>query len=362
MQHIGALTSVLERIVAISHEPADIEKLARIYRVWGRFDAEKKLLYANRQTMLSQAMAVRLGDYLSRDNKLDEAAAALEPVVDLPGIDRRDARTLLFDVLVRDGRAMEAAQRAAGWVRAGLEPSQQAIFVLTLAAAGADDAARSLAAALPSGPAGRSSLAWMLTSKGRVDLARAVVMQWEADADPGTALKAMRLYVDMASSLNSLRLVHQDLLEGLSSPDEEVAARATMLARAMYERFGYVAIVGIRPLLRPDLLVRQPLFAASLADEEQNPVAKRYFLVKTDLEHLDQDDASRWTSLAETSFTATEIADELGTRWRAGKLAPTLFAFFQTMAVRAGRPDPAFVRWKAPPVAKRTQQPKDKFG
>ena len=83
MQDNAALTAMLERVVALSKSPADIEKLARIYRLWGQFDKERKLLLANRQAKLSQAMAVRLGEYLLEDNEPGQAIASLEPVVDV---------------------------------------------------------------------------------------------------------------------------------------------------------------------------------------------------------------------------------------------------------------------------------------
>lgn len=342
MQDIDALTATLEKVAALSKQPADIEKLARLYRAWGEFAAERKLLYAHREATLSQSMAVRLADYLLRDKKPEEAARILERVVDLPGTDRREARTLLFDALVHNGEPDEAGQHAARWVRADLEPSQQAIFVLTLAIAGADDAARSLAGVLPSRPSGSSGLAWMLASEGRIDLARVVVNEWMTDADPQTALKAARLYVDMAGSVNNFGPVYTDIHTGLTSPDKHRTGRAMMMTRIMYERYGYDAIAGVRPLLSGDLLARQPLLAASLANVEKNPSATRYFLFSTDLAHIGLDEAERWTELAKANFGAAELAQELASRWRSGRLAPALMPYFRQVAVRSGQQDPAF--------------------
>ena len=358
MQDLSAWIGVLERIVALDENPADIEKLARIYRLWGEFGAERKLLVAHRQVKLSPPIALRLAEYLARDNELAQATEVLKQVVDRPANHRRQARTLLFDVLVRRGQAQEAAKRAANWVKTGLEPSQQSIFVLTLAVAGADTAARELAGALPSQAFGSSSLAWMLGSKGRVDLAREVVHRWQKGARPETVLKATRLYVDIAGSLNSLDLVYRDLEEGLRGEDEAEAARSTTLARVLYEKYGYTAIAGVRSRLTARRLVNEPIFAASLANAEQNPSATRYFLLRADLANVDEDEADRWTSLASIAFTAIELADELAVRWQAGNLSPALFATFQKTAVRAGRPDPAFAALDAMSAAS-FRPPKD---
>ena len=343
MQDVSAWTGILERLVAVGRDPADIEKLARIYRLWGRFAEERRLLLDHRQAELSPAISVRLAEYLAKDGDLGQAAKVLERVVGLAGADRREARTLLFDVLVRDHQPQEAARRASAWVGNGLEPSQQAIFVLTLAAAGADGAAQTLAASLPATGSQSSSLAWALANRGRVDLARTVVERWQQTADPATAEKAIRLYVDIASSLDSLGLVYRDLHQGLEGTDEAAAARAMIIARVLYEKYSYDAIAGVRPLLTGPRLARQPIFAASLAQAERNPAAVRYFLLQADLSDVDPDDADRWGSLAATAFAPLELADELGSRWRFGRLSLVLLPVWQRAAVEAGRPDPAFV-------------------
>ena len=342
MQDNAALTAMLERVVALSKSPADIEKLARIYRLWGQFDKERKLLLANRQAKLSQAMAVRLGEYLLEDNEPGLAIASLEPVVDVPGETRSDARALLFDILVRDGKTAQAAEHAARWVNAGLRPAEQALFVLSLAAAGDDNAARTLASKLPDDPAGRSNLAWELVGEGRLDIARTVVNEWMAHADPATTLKAARLYVEIAGSINEFHSVYQDIHRGLTDGDESGVARAMILTRLLYEIYGYDSIANVRPLLDARQFALQPLLGAALSNEELNPSATRYFLLSTDLARLDPAEALLWAGLAKTNFKVAELADELAARWRSGTLAPALVPFFRETAVRAGMPDPAF--------------------
>ena len=349
MQDVSAWTGILERLVAVGGDPADIEKLARIYRLWGRFAEERRLLLDHRHAKLSPAMTVRLAEYLAKDGDFGQAAKILERVVDLPATDRREARTLLFDVLVRDHQPQEAAKRASAWVNHGLEPSQQAVFVLTLAATGADDAARTLAASLPATGSQSSSLAWALANKGRVDLAREVVERWQQAADPDIVQAAITLYVDIASSLDSLDLVYRDLHQGLEGSDEAAAARATILAGILYDRFGYAAIAGVRPQLTGPRLAGQPIFAASLANAEHNPAALRYFLLQADLARVSPDEAERWSSLALAAFGPLELADELASRWRAGRLSLALLPTWQRAAVEAGRPDPAFVALGAEP-------------
>lgn len=361
-QDVDALVETLRHLIDVTSDADSVAKLARLYRVYGRYQEEYDLLYRFRDTRLEADLALRLGELLVREQDYQDARGVLAKVVGEPGMHQLMARRLLFDSMVETGEFDAASDLAQEWVKSDLKPEELGLFVLRLVRAGANDQAVDLAASVAQGQTSEiGDLAWTIGREGGLPLARSVVDRWLADADRATARQAIRLYVDLAISTGQARTVLLEVLAGIRGGDGATdPARAVALARALYEHQGYGAISGLRPLLTARLLAYEPMFGAALARAEKNDIALRYFLAQTELGDLAEDEAVAWAAMAEDAFKPDELFANLMQRWRSGTLPPALVPALQRAATWSDRYDPKLDIWKPVLTGAITAEPQER--
>lgn len=357
MQDFEAYLGIKERVVEKLRDPADIERLAALYRSHARFEDERRILYTYRDRALSPAAMGRLGSLLARSGDYAEAARLLEAAIAGAGAadedDTASHRLLLLDSLIADGKAGHAADLAGGWVKQDMiDPATQAVMVMTFANAGHGELAAGLAATAPPGVTrDPSELVWALGSHRRFDLVKRALAGWLDGADDVLLARGASLYIETVASTGALGEMTADLSAALQRGDAS-ARPAMAVAAAAYGRWSYEAIAPLRHLMTGELLATQPLFAADLSLHEGNLVAVRYFLLHADLSDYDDRHAAMWSELAQETLSPSEIAQDLIARWRAGRLSPALYPLLQKTAAASGSTSLAFDLFRDGPAEK----------
>lgn len=338
---LPGLKEALLTIIEQTRDPAATEKLARLHRLYGEFEAERALLAGARPEQLTPEMGWRAAGLLAQGGEGERAAALVRRLDDAEPAGDTERRLLAFDILSAAGAAGEAGERALRWT--GMDAGERSLLVLQLALAGADEAALRLATAPGSAATGLdpAALAWTLGTRGHLALAEALIDTAARGATPLLERRMTRLYVDLAlrtgSAGHAVARSHALLRDG----DPARRARGTLLAATLFERQGYAGIAPLRPLLSGEALAGAPLFAATLSLTERNALAARVFLERVDLAALDETDARLWSTMALELFGPAATADLLDAHRRSGTLPATLLPSYAQAAARAGRFEPA---------------------
>ncbi len=109
-QDIDGAIAAWNQLLKLVPTEAVVDKLARLYRLHGRFDDERQLLIAHRGR-LDGELLTRLGGLLGQKGEVLEAIAALRLADDTQPQQFELYGGLLFDLLMRAGAAGEAARR-----------------------------------------------------------------------------------------------------------------------------------------------------------------------------------------------------------------------------------------------------------
>jgi hypothetical protein len=335
-----AMVTAQALLVAVSPARADVARLLGLYRLYGRFDEERKLLLEmQNQPALESADLLRLGELLAAKGERAAAVDVLTRADDMLGPDEEQTRVLLFELLASSGRSSEAARRAKRWLTNWHKPWLAARFVRRLARGSPDQDLDSLAAvAVALHPETKLYLAQILIENGRRASANRLLsldqFQARIETGPAPAKEDIAAFLDAVRFVDDPNLIWQAFAAALKNPS--AAAARVDLAEALAAQFGYAAISPALSLLPLDALAQKPLFAARLAMQENNPVLARKLLQETDLHKLTPDDQRAWVALMTQSFPNEIVFGVLTSLSARGKLPITLLPAYAALAARLG--------------------------
>jgi tetratricopeptide (TPR) repeat protein len=297
-----ATTDALSELVAIEPTKESVVRLAALYRGFGRFDDERRLLLQFREgEFLDVWYLQRLGELLAATGDLKLALSVLAQVDERLPPDQERGRILLFDLLVSQGQGEQAVRRAIRWLQDWQRPWVAMRLVQHLAADKTkDDHIERLAAlAARLHPDMKLPIAAMLVQQRRVGVARnllaidALTAKIEAseaptDSDISDLQKA-------AGVLRDPGLLSHVLATIMKKPAAAVAQ--VRLAEALLEQFGVDALTPLGNLLPFEAVSHRPLFAARLLLYENNRLLARKILEKIDARRLSSAERRTWEAL-----------------------------------------------------------------
>ena len=338
-QQLDSMLKALERVVTLTGDPKATDKLVRLYRLYGRFEDELRVLVALGTQSLGQEHLARLAELLLGRGQVQEATTILRQVDDRAKLEAQNVRLLLFHALLRQRHVDEAARRAGRWLGRKPDAYLHAVFVRYLLRAGADAAAIRLASHAQgmADPAVLSSLVYMLSSEDRHDILHRLISPWLSLADRMTEEvlnRHLRNVVNVALEFGMEREVFLHLFRTLVRDDRPLVQAS--LIDAVYDNLGYAAIVPFRAGITAAMLAARPLLGARLLLVEGNRPAARHFLLQAELRSLSRQRRRDWLATAETVLLPRELLDELIRRARTGALPPDFVPPAIDLAMRTG--------------------------
>lgn len=345
-QDLEGTFSALVSLVRVAPSGPALEKLARLYRLHGRFAEEESLLLNQRQVLGAELLA-RLGGLLAQKGEVAAAVDVLRSADDrFPG-EQEQFSSLLFDLLVGRGDRGEALTRASRWAQRDTDPYARMPMILRFAEVGARKEAIALASVPLANSEGASdtpkaATIFQLLSRGHVDLAGEVVEQF-SDPTPKPERKgAIAHYVTIAVAAGSPGEVTLKAHRLLQSTDLSQKKIGIALASVLFERWGFAGLGPLRAHLSPQVAALDPLFAAQVALAENNPTGAGFYVLQAELSETDETRTSQWLSLAKQSLRPADLALEMMGRRQEGKLPSMLLAEMQLAIQKAGIFAPLF--------------------
>ena len=345
-QDLEGTFAAMVNLVRVAPSAGTVDKLARLYRLHGRFEQEERLLSAHRP-LLGAEMSMRLGALLAQHGRTAEALVVLRAADDAFPRDHELFASLLFDLLAKAGAADEAVRRASRWLANDQEGHRRVPMVVALIEAGAEAAALRIAfapaGATPAEPdAPLSAVIWALASRGYVEPAGALVEHLTDCRGSGAGRAAVRAYLDFASTTGATAGLIARIDRLVTAQERGSRVRGLCLAAHLLDRDGLAALGPVRRRLTPFLLAEDPVFAAELAMAEGQPLAARSHLALASLSDKDEQGAKEWLLLAREAFSPAELARELASRRMAGTLPSALIPALQASMRQAGLGLPDF--------------------
>jgi tetratricopeptide (TPR) repeat protein len=346
----GGLTDryldALARLVATKPTPREVTRLIELYRLHGRLDDELATLrtYASK-ALLEPAQLERLGAILAARGSSREARQWLELAVQKGPPEVDGGRLLLLELLIQDHELDAAYQRAQAWMLAWRSPFLSGQLILRVAKSGLAAPASGLALRfVDMMPNDTFEVAGLLASKGRQDLAQAMLARWSDRAIAPTATQ-WRAFVQASVAVGDLHGPLLKLMQLVRSGSD--AAAQGQLAEELANALGEPALGTIRPLLTNEALLSRPLFAAELSFSEGNPELARWFLNRTEPDRLSPERAETWLALLRRVETDADIFRRLAELWSDGRLPAQLVPSFADEALKLGHVEVYEVIWKA---------------
>lgn len=341
----GAL-SALVNLVRIAPATAAVEKLARLYRLHGRFEEETALLQ-NHRALLDADFLTRLGGLLAQKGDVSGALAALRAADERYPTEQEHYGPLLFDLLVRANATEEALRRASRWAAQDIDVYPRLPLILRFVEVGAHREALTLAGIAPAKPGSspdqpRAAVVWALLNRGQMVLAGDLVEQFSDVKATRERREALTNYVTLASSSGSLGQVVVQIQRLLEANDERQRRVGLAMASVLFEKWGFAGLGPLQAILSSELSALDPLFAAQLAFARKQPRLAAFHLEQVDLGEEDEPLARLWLSLAEQSFSPPDLARELMRRRGEGQLPSSLLADLQRSVRQAGIFMPGF--------------------
>jgi hypothetical protein len=341
----GTLTALVN-LVRLSANIAYIEKLARLYRLHGRFVEEAALLQRHR-SLLGADFLTRLGGLLAQNGNAEGALQALRMADDRYPTDQEQYGSLLFDLLVRSNAIEEALRRSSRWAALNTSIYPRVAMILRLIERGATREALSLAGIPLSGPgsspdAPRAGVVWALLSRGHVALAGELIEQFSDVKATRARREALTNYVTLAVASGFLGEVMAKTDRLLQASDERQQRIGLALASVLFEKWSFAGLGPLRAHLSPELAALDPLFAAQVAFAEKQPAMAGFYLAQVDLTEEDEPLSRLWLSFAEQSFSPSALARELIRRRSEGELPSSLLPNLQMTVRQAGLVLPGF--------------------
>lgn len=334
----GALSALLN-LVRIAPSTASVEKLARLYRLHGRFEEETVLLQTHR-ALLDADFLTRLGGLLAQKGDVPGALAALRAADERYPTDQEHYGPLLFDLLIRANANEEALRRASRWAAQDMDVYPRLPLILRFVEVGAHREALALAGIAPAKPGSspdqpRAAVVWALLNRGQVALAGDLVEQFSDEKATRERREALTNYVTLASSSGSLGQVMAQVHRLLEGDDEKKRLVGLSMASVLFEKWGFAGLGPLQGLISPDVAALDPLFAAQLAFARKQPRLAAFHLEQVTLAENDEPLARLWLSLAEQSFALPDLARELIRRHSEGQLPSSLVADLQRSVRKA---------------------------
>ncbi len=341
----GAL-SALVNLVRIAPTTASVEKLARLYRLHGRFAEETALLQSYR-ALLDAEFLTRLGRLLAQQPDVPGALAALRAADERYPGDQEYFAPLLFDLLIRTNAIDEALRRASRWASRDMDVYPRLPLILRFVEIGAHREALALAG-IPTAKPGsspdqpRAAVVWALLNRGHFALAGDLVEQFSDPKTSRARREALTNYVTLAASSGFMGQVMSQAHRLLAESDERKRRLGFAIASVLFEKWGFAGLGPLQGLLASDLGAVDPLFAAQLAFARKQPLLAAFHLEQVELEEEDEPLSRLWLSLAEQSFAPPDLARELMRRRGEGRLPSSLLADLQRSVRHAGLFMPGF--------------------
>jgi tetratricopeptide (TPR) repeat protein len=339
-QDLDGAISAWNQLLKLVPTAAVVDKLARLYRLHGRFDDERQLLQAHR-TRLDGELLTRLGGLLGQKGEVLEAIAALRIADDTQPDQFEHYGGLLFDLLMRAGAAGEAARRAQRWASQSSDIYARIPMVLRLAEDGHSAQAIALAGianagAGISGDQARHAAVWALMERGYLGLA-GDLLETLSDASVTRATRsAIAGYIERAVAEGRYGDVLARSLRLVTAATDHQQRNGLLIASALFDRWGLPGLGPLRAYLTPERAMLEPLFAAKVALAERQPGLASSYLSEVALAEDDEDLALAWMAMAERAFTPSALARELVRRSGEQTLPTALIRPMQASLREAG--------------------------
>ena len=345
-QDLEGTLAALVNLIRVAPTASSVEKLARLYRLHGRFAEEEGLLLAQRH-LLKAEFLTRLGGLLAQKGDVAGALSVLRSADERFPAEQEQFASLLFDLLVGQNALDEALVRASRWAGRDTDPYPRMPMILRFVEAGAKAPALALAgvplaSAATSSDVPKAATVWTLLSRGHVDLAGDLIEQF-SDARPRPERRAaMANYVSVAVATGSLgQIIHKaDRL--LRASDEHHKKLGLGLAAILFEKWGFAGLGPLRAHLSFELVSLDPLFAAQLALAERQPAMAGFHLSRVELAETDEALTRQWRALAQEALRPADLAEEMMRRHQEGSLPSALVADLQLAIRKAGLFIPRF--------------------
>ncbi len=339
-QDIDGAIAAWNQLLKLVPTAAVVDKLARLYRLHGRFDDERQLLIAHRGR-LDGELLTRLGGLLGQKGEVLEAIAALRIADDTQPEQFELYGGLLFDLLMRAGAAGEAARRAQRWASLSSDIHARIPMVLRLAEDGQGAQAVALAGignanAGITGDQARHAAIWALMERGHIGLAGDLVESLSEVTVSRATRASVAGYIERAVAEGRYGDVVARALRLVTASAEHHQRNGLLLASALFDRWGMPGIGPLRAYLTPERAMLEPLFAAKVALAERQPGLATSYLGEVALAEDDEDLALTWLAMAERAFTPSALARELVRRHDEQSLPPALIRPMQTSLREAG--------------------------
>lgn len=357
-QYLEGALSALVSLVRIAPSSGSVEKLARLYRLHGRFDEEMAVLQAH-QHLLDAEFLTRLGGLQAHKGNVEAALGALRSADERHPREQEHYRSLLFDILIRAKAVDEALRRASRWAAEDTDVYVRMPMILRLIEIGADREALILAG-VPLAGAGsspdkpRAAVVWTLLSRGHVALAGDLIEQFSDVRVGRERREAMTNFVTIAVANGRLGDVVAQADRLMRATEEQQQRIGLGLASVLFEKWSFAGLGPLRAHVNGALAALDPLFAAEIAFAEKQLAVASFHLEQVELAEEDEPLSRRWFRLAEQSFGPAALARELMDRRREGRLPSELLPDLQIAVRQAGIAVPNFDPFDARSLAAQT--------
>jgi tetratricopeptide (TPR) repeat protein len=294
---LAAAAEQLEAAYGLDPTPERLDRLVRYHELSRRTDLELALLVGLEPEDLTDHAARRLLELLVARADMEAVEVLLRSRAELATPDRATMRGALADLLVGSDRAEEAAERAARWFGRDSDAGSLARTVERLIERGFIGHARALSdVATESGVPGAHTVIPAFAAAGHGLIARTLLHEWltataALDADDQMALLAY------SKTMNDFGEARALLRTG--DVDDFVPEFVVEVLKADYFRFGPTSLADFRRYLVPEILDKEPIFAADLMlGQRRSRDAVRYLALAASLD-LQPWEREAWSEIVE---------------------------------------------------------------
>lgn len=308
----------LARANALAPSRERLDRLARLYELGRRTDAELALLEGAAAGTLTDRSALRLLEIELEKGDMAAAERLLRTRAEVAGEARAEMRGLLVELLIGSDRSDEATLMTVGWLTRDRDAGALGLAVERMIERGFVDQAGVLAhATVASGLSGAHVVIPVFAVAGHGVEARALMRDWLAGHPRPDAAECAAL-LDYAKTMNDFSAVEGLLRRG--SPADFDPGFVVGVLKGAYYRFGAAALPEFRRYLTPAVLSADPLFAAEIELAERDPADATRYLVLAAGQELAPWQGEAWEALAR-QVTSGPLHDRL-VRARTAGTAP----------------------------------------
>ena len=325
----------MERLETLAPTAERSSRLLALFRLYGKVEAEKKLLLRlQERRLLSPENCRRLGEVLVQRGDSPGAIKALSDALEQEGAAGAKTLMLLFELLATAGQFAAATDRVAAWVSVHHDAMVPIKVVARLEALGEMGHAHSLLSVLVELNSGsRFFLARQLTEHNANGSALFLLASWLQEAKSPT-LGEIGQFVSVARMTGFEPLLWRAFALIISKP-QWLDAQAYM-AQYVFDEFGAAGLAPFRAFLTPKALRQRPLFAAKLAIQENEVLVARAYLEDANVRALSVEEQRYWLDLLIALCGENDAVQILADKWRSKELPRELLAGFAVLAARLG--------------------------